>query len=62
MGRPSAYKMEHLQRTGKLNSVNYFHADFSKADDVPFLINKDLPPDNLKLFSTENITLPPSLS
>lgn len=62
MGRTSAYKLEHLQRTEKLNIVNYFHTDFSKADDVPFLIKKGLPPDNLNLFSTENAILPPNLS
>lgn len=39
MGRTSAYKQEHLQRTEKLNSINYFHTGFSKADEVQFLIN-----------------------
>jgi len=39
MGRTSAYKQEHLQRTEKLNSINYFHTGFSEADDVQFLIS-----------------------
>lgn len=61
-GRSSAYKQEHLQTTEKLNWIDYFHTGSSKADDVQFLINWGLTPDNLHFFSIENAPFPPSLS
>lgn len=61
MEATSAYKQEYLQRTEKSSSKDYFHIGFCTADDVQFLINQGVSPDNLNFFSTENANPPNSI-